>query len=70
MNNAVKFLLQKAEATKMIIWREGTAIHIRKSPKGVGITIWENGNITRNDIDLSIARNMSFSEALKLMGLE
>ena len=64
-------LAAEAEAAGLIVERIRTRIRIRKSPKGVGVDIWEDGVATRCDVRLELATSIRTAKAVrKLLGLE
>jgi len=64
-------LAAEAEAAGLIVERIRTRIRIRKSPRGVGVDIWEDGVATRCDVSLELATSIRTAKAVrKLLGLE
>jgi hypothetical protein len=68
--NTREKLAAEAEAAGLIVERSRTRIRIRKSPKGVGVDIWEDGVATRCDVSLELAIAIRTAKAVRqLLGL-
>jgi len=63
-------LAAEAEAAGLVVERVRTRIRIRKSPKGVGVDIWEDGVATRCDVSLELATSIRTAKAVRqILGL-
>lgn len=67
-----KQLIAKAEQHGLWFNIAGTAAIIitRKGRRAASVALWNNGAITRNDIDLTLAKRMTVTEAAKVLGLK
>ena len=58
-------LAAEAEAAGLIVERIGTRIRIRKSTRGVGVDLWEDGVATRCDVRLDLATTIRTAKAVR-----
>ena len=66
----VDLIISDARLAGLIIEDGGSVVTIRKSPKGVAVTLWPDGSATRADVRLDLASCIrSAADVRKVLGL-
>lgn len=69
MTVARRKLVEESVKKGLVVRYDGKTVNINKTARGVGITLWEDGSITRNDVMLELAANMTLRVARQVLGL-